>query len=303
MRPRRSPDRVNRCCGGIFCSGRTLAARPGLAVDQVADRAFVVGQGTPVADIDLDTLAVAYHDLSTPVSLIGRVRAWLEPTASSKAHPSGPTRTAAWLGDGRLLISGYDVDIQTVGGKLQLRAMPAGLKVIDTRDWGVRTIDSNATSFVVAKRRLLAWSWRWDSLPIHVIGSGLTGYDSNGRPIPCVRLATSPYCFGAGRPGYRRPWQLRHRTEPGQSKERPGSSLLPCEHPASPGWGGAPGMERSRDPRACRPLGSRDPLRSTPSPQRPRLTSNCDRYVRTEASSGAQGALPGRESGAAGRHG
>lgn len=160
--------------------GRTRHVRPGLAVDQAAARAFVVGEAAPVADVDLRTLAVQYRDLSRSTSSFGRSHAWLEPAAAAKAPPSGPTRSAAWLGDGKLLVSGFDIDVQTKAGKLELGARPAGLRVIDTRAWTEQTIDRTASSFAVANRRLLAWSWLWDPPRSVVVGHGLRGYGPAG---------------------------------------------------------------------------------------------------------------------------
>jgi hypothetical protein len=160
--------------------GRTRHVRPGLAVDQGATRAFVVGEAAPVAEIDLRTLAVQYHDLSHGTSSFGRLHGWLEPAAGAKAPPSGPTRSAAWLGDGKLLVSGFDIDVQTKAGKLELGARPAGLRVIDTRAWTAQTIDRTASSFAVANRRLLAWSWLWDPPRSVVVGHGLRGYERAG---------------------------------------------------------------------------------------------------------------------------
>jgi hypothetical protein len=58
-------------------------AAPGLALDPGGARAFVVGAGAPVAEVNLATLAVSYHELSTPISLLGRIGAWLEPAAEA----------------------------------------------------------------------------------------------------------------------------------------------------------------------------------------------------------------------------
>lgn len=159
--------------------GRTRHVRPGLAVDQAANRAYVIGEAARVADVDLGTLAVQYHDLSRKASLFGRLHAWLEPAASAKTPPSGPTRTAVFLGNGKMLVSGFDIEVRTSPGDLELRARPAGLRVIDTREWTARTIDRTASSFAVANRRLLAWSWLWNS-PRRVVGHGLRGYGPIG---------------------------------------------------------------------------------------------------------------------------
>jgi hypothetical protein len=60
---------------------------PGLALDPVQGRAFVVGAGEPVAEVDLDSMRVSYHDLSEPISLFGRLRDWLEPEAHADFAP------------------------------------------------------------------------------------------------------------------------------------------------------------------------------------------------------------------------
>lgn len=120
--------------------------RPGLAVDPAGRRAFVVGRDL-VADVDLTSLAVSYHELLRPTSLLARVRAWLDPVAYAKGA-SGPMRVARWLGDGLLAVAGADED--------QTRVRPAGLSLVDTRDWSVRMVDRGATDVRVASGLLLA---------------------------------------------------------------------------------------------------------------------------------------------------
>ena len=74
---------------------------PGLALDSVSGRAFVVQAGAPVAEVDLRRLSVRYQRLSEPISLLGWLHDWLEPGAEAKAMagPSGApsgSATAAW---------------------------------------------------------------------------------------------------------------------------------------------------------------------------------------------------------------
>jgi hypothetical protein len=135
---------------------------PGLAADPQGGHAYVVGAG-PVADVDLASLAVSYHDLTRPISLLGRLRDWLDPAAYAK-EVSGPTRTASWLGDGVLAVAGSD---ETPSGQVR----PAGLSLIDTRHWSVRTIDRGATDVSVAGDLLLATS---------SAATGLTAYAFDG---------------------------------------------------------------------------------------------------------------------------
>jgi hypothetical protein len=82
----------------------------GLAVDRAGGRAFVVAAGTPVAEVDLATLRVAYHGLSQPASFLRRLAGWFVPAAEAKLA-SGPLRSACWLGDGLLAVWGSDARV------------------------------------------------------------------------------------------------------------------------------------------------------------------------------------------------
>jgi hypothetical protein len=150
--------------------GRYPMERPGLAVDPDRGRAFVVAADAPVAEIDLATLRVAYHDLSERVSLLGRLRDWLEPPAHAH-HPQGPLRQALWLGDGRIAVWG----VRLRGDNFE--EVAGGLELVDTRDWTVRTIDDRATDATVVAGTLLAWG----PIPESGRSIGLTGYSLDGE--------------------------------------------------------------------------------------------------------------------------
>lgn len=108
---------------------------PGLAVDPEGRRAFVVAPRL-VAEVDLTSLAVAYHELGSR-----------EPAALTKTT-TGFWRRAQWLGGGLLAVSGSDSE--------SIRTRPAGLLVVDTRSWRVRTLDRDASHFVREGDLLLA---------------------------------------------------------------------------------------------------------------------------------------------------
>lgn len=155
---------------------------PGLAVDAVARRAFVVGGDNVVAEIDLASLRVAYHALREQVSLVDRVRDWWEPRAYAKGPVLGHDRHAQWLGDGILGVSGDDrLAVGGETGRERVRSEPYGLRLVDVRDWTVRTVDRRARSFAVAGSTLLAYGlemyyqddWNFS-------GSGLRGYTVGG---------------------------------------------------------------------------------------------------------------------------
>jgi hypothetical protein len=107
---------------------------PGFSVDRSGRRAFVVGADFTVAAVDLDTLAVAYHAPST---------------RTLAKNINGPSRQAAWLGNGTLAVSGFDYKGSHDG-------VPVGLRLIDTRDWSVRMVDAGVGRFGVGEGTLVA---------------------------------------------------------------------------------------------------------------------------------------------------
>ena len=126
---------------------------PGLAVDPTGRRALVVPAGGEVAEISLANLRVTYHSLSQPVSLLERLRNWLEPTAEAKLI-EGPTRQAVWLKSGLVAVTGAD---HTVSDEREVVTEPAGLSLIDTRDWSVRLINEQVDWVLPSGEHLLAF--------------------------------------------------------------------------------------------------------------------------------------------------
>lgn len=148
--------------------------RPGLAIDRARGRAFIVPPGNRVLEVDLASLRVEEHALTQPVSLLGRLRDWLEPAAQAKSI-QGPSRYALWY-EGRLLVAG--IDYHGLRGD-RLAATSHGVKVIDTDDWSVRTLDEKASTFSVVAGRLLLYGGPYGSRT----GVGLDGYDRDGRRV------------------------------------------------------------------------------------------------------------------------
>ena len=156
---------------------------PGLALDPASGRAFVVQAGAPVAEVDLHRRSVRYHQLAEPISLLGRLHDWLEPRAEAKAM-AGPDRHAVWLGNGRLAVTGvdYQASVDSHGHQQELDK-PAGLKLIDTRNWSVRTLDHTTSSLTFSGGILFTFGTGWDSRTSKMSGSGLTAYDASGRKL------------------------------------------------------------------------------------------------------------------------
>jgi hypothetical protein len=140
--------------------------QPGLAVDRAANRAYVVGAGEPVAEVDLTTLAVTYHGGSRTLA----------------KTVDGPVREAYWLDNGRIAMTGYDSrSWKDASGQEQEAEAPAGLTLIDPHDWTSRLIDSDATQVAVAGDVVLASESLHDSESAQPQGRGVTAYDLEGN--------------------------------------------------------------------------------------------------------------------------
>jgi hypothetical protein len=153
--------------------------RPGLAVDPAGNRAFVVGGGEPVAEINLATLEVRYPALTQSTSFPGRLRGWLEPAAAAKGL-NGPDRRALWLGNDLLAVTGEDghVTPNELGNPV-FSSSAAGLTLVDTRTWRARTLDPVAAQARLAGRLLLAAGYGWDGTG-RQFGTGLSLYRPDG---------------------------------------------------------------------------------------------------------------------------
>ena len=146
-------------------------AVPGVAVDSEGSRAIVVGSGSLVAEVDLKSLAVRYHDLAERAL-----------AAAEKGPLNGGFRTATWLGNGILAVSGYDLSSYTdADGNLLGRRTAAGVSLLDTRDWSVRMLDRKATDLALARGALVTTGQSWGGAAQQVTGTGLSIYSPNGR--------------------------------------------------------------------------------------------------------------------------
>jgi hypothetical protein len=146
---------------------------PALAVDPGRRRAYVVSSRPHAVEIDLRRRRVSHHRLVARPSLLERLRELVEPSAAAASAQVGIVRRAAWIGDGRIALSGYDADVVwRPQGAVEAERRPAGLQVIDTRDWSVRTLDEEASSFVVAEGMVLTGG---------AGGRGLVAYSPDGR--------------------------------------------------------------------------------------------------------------------------
>lgn len=114
--------------------------QPGFAVDRATGRAFLVSPDMLIAIVDLQTLEVSYHGA----------------TRSLAKAVDGPSRSAAWLGNGLLAVSGVDYRTNVNGSQTTVAATPYGLQIVDTGTWTTRMIDPEATGFTAVPGGLVA---------------------------------------------------------------------------------------------------------------------------------------------------
>jgi hypothetical protein len=144
---------------------------PGLAVEPAGNRAVVVAAGDRAVDVDLGTMAARAHDLAEPVSVLGRLRDWLEPSAEAKSM-NGPERVAAWLPSGLVAVSGAH---WTTDGS-DIDVTPAGLVLIDPSDWSVSRVSDESSTISFTNGTLVASGYRPGSAE-----QTLTAFDDRGR--------------------------------------------------------------------------------------------------------------------------
>ena len=92
-----------------------------------------------VAELDLASGRVTLHSLARRTLAKGL---------------NGPERSARWLGNGLIALTGSNEFVRgtTVG------ADPAGLELVNVRDWTTRVVDPDASAMVVAGATLLAFA-------------------------------------------------------------------------------------------------------------------------------------------------
>jgi hypothetical protein len=155
----------------------------GLAVDPAGRRAFVVAPGAPVAEVGLDDLEVAYHDLDRPASPLARLRRWLLPAAEAKAV-TGPWRQARWVGHGLLAVAAGEQRVaRDANDELIQRERIAGVELVDTARWRVHDLHATASLVGYQGGRLVLAGGTWDSDATSSTprGVGLTVYGPGDR--------------------------------------------------------------------------------------------------------------------------
>jgi len=139
---------------------------PALTADPEGGRLYAVSaRGLLVADVELATGAVSYHTLGASASK-GNIDVWW--------------REAAWAGDGRIAVTGEHWP--AARGRRPPRAPVAwGLRIIDTRDWSIDTLDARTTVMHVAGGTVLAYGTRWFARRRSPESTGLLAFDRDGH--------------------------------------------------------------------------------------------------------------------------
>jgi DNA-binding beta-propeller fold protein YncE len=160
--------------------------RPGLAVDPATDRAYVV-------DAELDRIAVV--DLRD-----GRAKLWLPlgPVARAGKYVDGRTREAAWLGDGKLAVSGsHDLP----DGRIE----PYGLRLVDVTTREQTMLAPNQDILAAGGGRAIAWQLE---------GLGIAVYGPDGRSRRLLRGVQVTHARVLGDYAYASTFTRKGRTGP-----------------------------------------------------------------------------------------
>ena len=162
-------------------------ASPGLAVDPLAARAYVVGQSSMVADVDLETFAVSYREVRRPAARAKIVTGW---------H-----RQAVSLGDGRLAVAGSNYD--------RLRRDPAGLQLVDVQTGTIRRLEERASFTLAASGRLLVagdasrgdGDWTGMGVAAYTLEGDKLWHVLDGQPVGWIQAAGG-YAYVVGPDAY-----------------------------------------------------------------------------------------------------
>ena len=153
----------------------SLFALPGFAVDESRGAAFLVGAET-VTQVDLDSLRVTSIHLSHAGSVFARVLGLLEDEAQAKlGHGPSFSRQATFLGDGLLAVSGSTF--------ADMRTLPAGLELVDTRSAIRRMIEPRALAHYFSQGLLLAFGVSWNGETGKSTGMGISAFAPNGTRL------------------------------------------------------------------------------------------------------------------------
>lgn len=173
--------RLGRIEAGAWRTGNMgwRNVEPGLAVTPAGNQAYVVAaDGSLVADVDVRSWRLAYHELTEARSAWLRVAELIEPPAYAKGPFESEIRTATVLPNGVIAVSGEDQD--STDPAHEPKTVAYGVRLIDPASWSWQGVDREAQDVTVAGGVLLAR--RWSCNCINGLPSiGVRAYDTAGQ--------------------------------------------------------------------------------------------------------------------------
>jgi hypothetical protein len=150
-------------------------------VSDAGDRAYVLAAyGRLVADVELRSGRLVYHEVSEERSARQLIGEMLVPPAHAKEPFASAVRTAHMLPNGVIAVTGED-QVATQATH-QPKTVPYGVRLIDPATWTSRTVDRDAQDVTVAGGTLLARRWSCDDCINGLPTIGLRAYDTAGEP-------------------------------------------------------------------------------------------------------------------------
>jgi hypothetical protein len=205
-------DRIR--VGGADREPYGLDLNPGLTADPDGGRLYVVAaRGLLVAEIELASGAASYHALNasaaaghvTATAATGDVEA-----RAAKGNIDVWTRSAAWIGDGRFAVTG-DHYPPIRGRQTPSGPVPFGIRIVDTSDWSIDTLDPRPDRVQVVGETVLAFGTRWFGDPPRPESTGLLAFDGAGHRL-FTRFRDKDVALAATRGDMAYIWIRRTRT-------------------------------------------------------------------------------------------
>jgi hypothetical protein len=217
-------DRIR--AGGADREPHGLDLNPGLTADPDGGRLYVVAaRGLLVAEIELASGAVSYHALdASDASAASAATADVGVTAAiggvgvtgdvearaAKGNFDVWSRSAAWIGDGRFAVTG-DHHPPVRGQQAPSGPVPFGIRIVDTSDWSIDTLDPRPDQVQVTGGTVLALGTRWFGDPPRPDSTGLLAFDGAGHRL-FTRFRDKDVTIAATRGHLAYVWIRRTRT-------------------------------------------------------------------------------------------
>jgi WD40-like Beta Propeller Repeat len=170
--------------GGADREPYGLDLNPGLTADPAGGRLYVVAaRGLRVAQIELASGAVSYHTVdagAASANLDGRAATGDVGARAAKGNIDVWSRSAAWIGDGRFAVTG-DHYPPVRGRQPPSGPLPFGIRIVDTSDWSIDTLDPRPDLVQVAGATVLAYGTRWFGDPPRPESTGLLAFEGAGQ--------------------------------------------------------------------------------------------------------------------------